>query len=164
MGLVAEAAKGAEQLVVIQSDGNAQVRADRNGVPFRYLLGSGQQGGVGNQLRQFAIDHFLAIALAQWNLLMLENHPGSALVHMLQHPILFPESGHEGDIHAEMPTNDRQNTVDSIQFNGKSENSARSEEHTSELQSLTNLVCRLLLEKKKDNTHALTVELLMLIC
>src|SRR5262249_57701773 len=28
---------------------------------------------------------------------------------------------------------------------------ARSEEHTSELQSLTNLVCRLLLEKKKNN-------------
>src|SRR5438093_4225023 len=32
----------------------------------------------------------------------------------------------------------------------------RSEEHTSELQSLTNLVCRLLLEKKKkDNTKKL---------
>src|SRR5438093_4147970 len=34
----------------------------------------------------------------------------------------------------------------------------RSEEHTSELQSLTNLVCRLLLEKKKKTTtnhHAL---------
>src|SRR5438046_3257400 len=31
---------------------------------------------------------------------------------------------------------------------------ARSEEHTSELQSLTNLVCRLLLEKKKNkNQH-----------
>src|SRR5437016_7866851 len=30
---------------------------------------------------------------------------------------------------------------------------ARSEEHTSELQSLTNLVCRLLLEKKKKQTH-----------
>src|SRR5262249_61151307 len=29
----------------------------------------------------------------------------------------------------------------------------RSEEHTSELQSLTNLVCRLLLEKKKQQTH-----------
>src|SRR5262249_62348567 len=29
--------------------------------------------------------------------------------------------------------------------------SFRSEEHTSELQSLTNLVCRLLLEKKKNN-------------
>src|ERR1019366_6443894 len=31
---------------------------------------------------------------------------------------------------------------------------ARSEEHTSELQSLTNLVCRLLLEKKKTKMHA----------
>src|SRR5260370_30405582 len=30
----------------------------------------------------------------------------------------------------------------------------RSEEHTSELQSHLNLVCRLLLEKKKKNTHA----------
>src|SRR5258706_8656774 len=29
----------------------------------------------------------------------------------------------------------------------------RSEEHTSELQSLTNLVCRLLLEKKKTDFH-----------
>src|SRR5437016_7503000 len=30
----------------------------------------------------------------------------------------------------------------------------RSEEHTSELQSLTNLVCRLLLEKKKKKKHS----------
>src|SRR5258706_2330517 len=30
----------------------------------------------------------------------------------------------------------------------------RSEEHTSELQSLTNLVCRLLLEKKKNYAYA----------
>src|SRR5438046_3699310 len=30
----------------------------------------------------------------------------------------------------------------------------RSEEHTSELQSLTNLVCRLLLEKKNQNKQA----------
>src|SRR5437899_6649940 len=32
-------------------------------------------------------------------------------------------------------------------------NAARSEEHTSELQSLRHLVCRLLLEKKKHNDH-----------
>src|SRR5438093_13614863 len=32
----------------------------------------------------------------------------------------------------------------------------RSEEHTSELQSLTNLVCRLLLEKKKKNRKKIT--------
>src|SRR2546427_5146849 len=30
----------------------------------------------------------------------------------------------------------------------------RSEEHTSELQSQSNLVCRLLLEKKKNNKHS----------
>src|SRR2546430_9230558 len=33
---------------------------------------------------------------------------------------------------------------------------ARSEEHTSELQSQSNLVCRLLLEKKKNNTQPLS--------
>src|SRR2546430_10163306 len=33
--------------------------------------------------------------------------------------------------------------------------SARSEEHTSELQSQSNLVCRLLLDKKKKITHNL---------
>src|SRR5688572_32481460 len=31
---------------------------------------------------------------------------------------------------------------------------SRSEEHTSELQSQSNLVCRLLLEKKKDMNHS----------
>src|SRR2546425_1743047 len=35
--------------------------------------------------------------------------------------------------------------------------SRRSEEHTSELQSLAYLVCRLLLEKKKNNTHNQTL-------
>src|SRR5438093_2739716 len=34
--------------------------------------------------------------------------------------------------------------------------SPRSEEHTSELQSLTNLVCRLLLEKKKNCYHMIS--------
>src|SRR2546427_7774627 len=33
---------------------------------------------------------------------------------------------------------------------------ARSEEHTSELQSQSNLVCRLLLEKKKEKTNSST--------
>src|SRR2546430_12756402 len=34
---------------------------------------------------------------------------------------------------------------------------ARSEEHTSELQSQSNLVCRLLLEKKKNNISEVTL-------
>ena len=37
------------------------------------------------------------------------------------------------------------------QFTQAERQTLRSEEHTSELQSLTNLVCRLLLEKKKKN-------------
>src|SRR2546430_5905352 len=37
--------------------------------------------------------------------------------------------------------------------------SARSEEHTSELQSQSNLVCRLLLEKKKKNKNKTTLDL-----
>src|SRR5262249_59990459 len=37
---------------------------------------------------------------------------------------------------------------------GRPATSARSEEHTSELQSLTNIVCRLLLEKKKHNSDS----------
>src|SRR5437016_6967087 len=37
--------------------------------------------------------------------------------------------------------------------NGDGHVVVRSEEHTSELQSLTNLVCRLLLEKKKNYRH-----------
>src|SRR2546425_5751850 len=36
----------------------------------------------------------------------------------------------------------------------------RSEEHTSELQSLAYLVCRLLLEKKKSNAHPTTITVL----
>src|SRR2546425_9670703 len=36
---------------------------------------------------------------------------------------------------------------------GKTTRAVRSEEHTSELQSLAYLVCRLLLEKKKKNHH-----------
>src|SRR5688572_32208917 len=38
------------------------------------------------------------------------------------------------------------------------ERPARSEEHTSELQSQSNLVCRLLLEKKKKNRKPKTVD------
>src|SRR5258705_9204975 len=39
----------------------------------------------------------------------------------------------------------------------------RSEEHTSELQSLRHLVCRLLLEKKKKNNNEQRIEFLELI-
>src|SRR2546430_11531802 len=41
---------------------------------------------------------------------------------------------------------------------GGHESSCRSEEHTSELQSQSNLVCRLLLEKKKKHISYSTIE------
>src|SRR2546426_755145 len=41
-------------------------------------------------------------------------------------------------------------------FDAKRPNARRSEEHTSELQSPCNLVCRLLLEKKKTQSHSYT--------
>src|SRR2546430_12787607 len=39
------------------------------------------------------------------------------------------------------------------QSQSRDEDAVRSEEHTSELQSQSNLVCRLLLEKKKSKKH-----------
>src|SRR5438270_5170702 len=42
---------------------------------------------------------------------------------------------------------------DSAPARGDAARTPRSEEHTSELQSQSNLVCRLLLEKKKDNEN-----------
>src|SRR5690348_17556416 len=40
-------------------------------------------------------------------------------------------------------------------------NNSRSEEHTSELQSPVHLVCRLLLEKKKEKRHTLVARLII---
>src|SRR2546430_12456586 len=43
----------------------------------------------------------------------------------------------------------------------RSRRTSRSEEHTSELQSQSNLVCRLLLEKKKNNNCSTSTEQFM---
>src|SRR5688572_31566288 len=47
------------------------------------------------------------------------------------------------------------NAIDGLQAMEVAHQILRSEEHTSELQSQSNLVCRLLLEKKKKNLHTL---------
>src|SRR5205823_7264074 len=46
----------------------------------------------------------------------------------------------------------------STSFPSRSARSTRSEEHTSELQSLAYLVCRLLLEKKKNASNSITLK------
>src|SRR2546430_10103157 len=48
------------------------------------------------------------------------------------------------------------NEMTALQAGGVSVARVRSEEHTSELQSQSNLVCRLLLEKKKQNDRSLS--------
>src|SRR5262249_61750124 len=71
---------------------------------------------------------------------------------------LFPyttlfRSGHPGDDEiragAERRTAHSDRYRAAMPLGGRPQRIRRSEEHTSELQSLTNLVCRLLLEKKK---------------
>src|SRR5438046_5350867 len=62
-----------------------------------------------------------------------------------------------GEVQREVPRHDRthhahrlaQRVGEEVAAYGERVARERSEEHTSELQSLTNLVCRLLLEKKK---------------
>src|SRR5438046_3588174 len=54
------------------------------------------------------------------------------------------------DLQAELRRTQAQRELSLAQRRLVAEIQSRSEEHTSELQSLTNLVCRLLLEKKKD--------------
>src|SRR2546430_8909672 len=46
--------------------------------------------------------------------------------------------------------------VGALLYNGRPSLAPRSEEHTSELQSQSNLVCRLLLEKKKKHMYNTT--------
>src|SRR2546427_2717465 len=49
---------------------------------------------------------------------------------------------------------DRESGASQVAVRVESGEDARSEEHTSELQSQSNLVCRLLLEKKKNDTNS----------
>src|SRR5262249_61748536 len=91
----------------------------------------------------------------------------SLMIRLPPRPTLFPyttlfrslRSGREGVQPAlSEHLGDGRNPRISVSLAGMDDNVAaretRSEEHTSELQSLTNLVCRLLLEKKKKKpTH-----------
>src|SRR2546425_3432080 len=72
------------------------------------------------------------------------------VVHVQEHPIFIRE---DTEVICEVPISFTQAalgaTIDVPTLDGK----VRSEEHTSELQSLAYLVCRLLLEKKKKNKN-----------
>src|SRR2546427_6019786 len=57
-----------------------------------------------------------------------------------------------------MPVSDGGNVARRLWYTRRTLEVARSEEHTSELQSQSNLVCRLLLEKKKKMRKTLRAE------
>src|SRR2546430_7647218 len=79
---------------------------------------------------------------------------------------LFPYTtlfrSHSTDAHAPLGGIQRGGwklVYDNVRSDFLKANEERSEEHTSELQSQSNLVCRLLLEKKKENVKALSIKL-----
>src|SRR5438093_8202797 len=75
----------------------------------------------------------------------VQDHLSRALSEISGEPIVVTGAGRtDAGVHASAQVAHFETSVERPE-------SARSEEHTSELQSLTNLVCRLLLEKKKKN-------------
>src|SRR2546427_3066073 len=64
------------------------------------------------------------------------------LLHAVGAEVLIPEA--TGDLEVALEAGDHEQLLEDLR---------RSEEHTSELQSQSNLVCRLLLEKKKRETQ-----------
>src|SRR2546430_8446098 len=62
------------------------------------------------------------------------------------------DGGHRGRAVGLQRQGDQPDGVRPLLLRGKHRLDGRSEEHTSELQSQSNLVCRLLLEKKKKKT------------
>src|SRR5256885_6524302 len=79
---------------------------------------------------------------------LFRSKPGKELV--------FKAGGGEVQLygHADVSLDDQTNGMTGFIHNGLPVTGHRSEEHTSELQSPCNLVCRLLLEKKKSNKSA----------
>src|SRR2546430_3226160 len=73
--------------------------------------------------------------------------------HLQHHPAGEPQAGDAAEAGA--ATERQQGVVRGGEQGGEQQDGpeVRSEEHTSELQSQSNLVCRLLLEKKKQKTH-----------
>src|SRR5690606_23046437 len=108
-----------------------------------------RRGGVQFQLRHRSADERFDIQLA--NSLMLDGNSSpniyNALAVLFQSPN-YPLLDELGNYTARggNPARDKEATTSAKNYNTRH----RSEEHTSELQSRENLVCRLLLEKKKE--------------
>src|SRR2546430_10059288 len=90
---------------------------------------------------------------------MIRRPPRSTL---FPYTTLFRSLGDDGAgaLHLVEPRDERDHQPD-VRVRRRPQRGARSEEHTSELQSQSNLVCRLLLEKKKTQAQTLLREPLL---
>src|SRR5438046_6229241 len=82
--------------------------------------------------------------------LMIRPPPSSTL---FPYTTLFRSHRLGGQLAVELGLPEQHHLHELALFSFEIRQQPRSEEHTSELQSLTNLVCRLLLEKKKNNSQ-----------
>ncbi|MDR6354478.1 hypothetical protein Q3H58_001149 [Pseudomonas psychrotolerans] len=101
VGLETQAAQGAID-PAFDLDRYAQMRADWQGGGRRNALGGRKSGGVGDQLRQFAIDDTQAITLRQRDDLPLLEWTVRWAVHMFEHPIRVPKARQEGHVHPQV--------------------------------------------------------------
>src|SRR2546426_3656816 len=88
--------------------------------------------------------------------LMIRRPPRSTL---FPYTTLFRSEGPE-ELGARLPAGHNKGEVAAAEDEARADPDVRSEEHTSELQSPCNLVCRLLLEKKKNAREHARGELL----
>src|SRR2546427_7200843 len=107
------------------------------------LRASRDRGYIGPLLRSQHMKHLLnllaAIALLVWG------------THMVRTGVLRVFGANLRDLLAHSMSNRFSAALSGLGVTALVQSSTRSEEHTSELQSQSNLVCRLLLEKKKKH-------------
>src|SRR5438093_6843224 len=80
------------------------------------------------------------------------NDPATTEIYTLSLTTLFRSPTRESHLVDAQPREDPHEALELLEREDRGAGQPRSEEHTSELQSLTNLVCRLLLEKKKKKS------------
>src|SRR5256886_9046896 len=84
-------------------------------------------------------------------------HSGYELVQAMKRPVGFFWNASQSQIYPELNRLEILGLATYVLIE-QQHRPARSEEHTSELQSQSNLVCRLLLEKKKERSETLTLD------
>src|SRR5438046_864251 len=108
-------------------------------------------GERGGHLR---LPHGVAVVALRRRLRVVGLGLGELLLRLVeQRPRLRGELGRLGSLHKVLRLLDHDGTGERPRPDDSAGDHHRSEEHTSELQSLTNLVCRLLLEKKKKQQN-----------